>query len=74
MIPAAAIGQSDQNNPVSRSGSFAETVITFGVGFDVQLEAVQVVEGHSLEHRSAGLHQELCDRVGDQMEGLKLCV
>ena len=52
----------------------AEAVVAGGVGLDVELEPVQVLELHPLAEGPAGLHEELHDGVGEQVDGFQLGV
>ena len=65
-LPAPVVGERDDDDGVVRALGVREAAL--GHGLDVQLEAVQVVEGHPFEAGPAGLHQVLLRGIAHQVQ------
>ena len=72
LVPAAVVAQRNDDDTVLGSLGVRERP-RFGYHLDVELHAVQVVERHGLEQRSAALHEVLLRWVGDAVDaGIRL--
>ena len=65
-MPAAIIGQGDQNNPVL--GTLRVWEGPGGKDFDIELQPMQRIKGHRFEERTPRLQEILLGRVGDEVQ------